>query len=1127
MNNRGRNNDYTVEMWIRVNSSSENMRKIFGPIVGEDGLYVDGPFLSFKIGDSYGSHFIGEWFRPMLIHIRLLNNSAIVLLNGEEVMNITFDSDTVALPLEYGFAYGNQDLKNQDWLGFWAYSDIPLVELDTFSIYSYAMPTEVAKRRWVWGQAVTSPEQTNSSINSVTAYNDYSFANYASNYNYPDFANWKQAFYSNLVAGDKSLTLPEYSLPIFEIGTKTTSNLFNSIAELPLEIADPRRYITLSPNQEWEDSQTDFLYFENLGVLNDPVETIYGIFKTYGGDQNKTLVKMVNKYSGDFFSIVLKQSNELYVEYSITSSGVKTIIATKTVYQDKKFTVGLNLKKISLIDAPGINRFFSDQSAVSIYIAGDGVSKFNGNIYKFGFEAAYNNRKISNLYDSDGIFYSSIRSSISNVIASNGSITYTTTIPHLYSVGDTVTISGVVSTATGVFNLQNQIITKITDSTFTISNVATGTYTSGGIVDDQSNHMFDHTANYTLKVVDKYDLLFPDIAVAGYWEDYMPLSYFSKAIVDYDGNTNYELDSIQFNQDFPEPPANDESSITSVWTYGDLQIEYSIPTILTYADLNNAFYTKWENYLEMSQNSIKTSFFDTTTSQLRSFISFQYIADGANNNLVNFENYAKPLTSGIIDPDASILDWRNTAYEVTTGTLIYPPKTTTRQTSGVTSRVPLDFNDVAIVYHLDFKSEGILHQRIRFKELQLASHVLERTDFTPVGSRFGVPVYYYSKSGVYYDLKAKNPISTYKKSTPYLYLNRQSGWKLRGEFNTTTDRGLAIPVNLSRAEKQEVSSIQMWVRFADRDFPEDPIMIFSVEHNGGTYDFYIQADSSLQRGSIFGVDRDSLEIIDTIGYYVNGQSVFKPFISKDEWAVLGLEFLELLDFSNRSGRISLNGPLTYNNVSYNLATNIEKDETLETRVWTEIYDTERAAAILSVTRNGNEVTYKTDKLWVAKQIPKRELIDVEGKPTWVLVDPPEFEEVGDVVNITGASPAAYNLSNARVVSVDEVNMTFTVISPTVISQAYVSGGQVTSSSWRSIQDSLEVINDDLPPYTWNTVKVISQSRVFSIDPKAIYEKYTGSNRIIVDDESSGILVRPERFKVYSEISWSETTKLAV
>jgi len=70
-----------------------------------------------------------------------------------------------------------------------------------------------------------------------------------------------------------------------------------------------------------------------------------------------------------------------------------------------------------------------------------------------------------------------------NVTTSGGFVTYTTRIPHYLQIGQTVTITNVTSSPTNVFNLTSvQVATTPTATTFTVSNAATGTYTSGGSV---------------------------------------------------------------------------------------------------------------------------------------------------------------------------------------------------------------------------------------------------------------------------------------------------------------------------------------------------------------------------------------------------------------------------------------------------------------------------------------------------------------------------------------------------------------------------------------------------------------------------------------------------------------------
>jgi hypothetical protein len=1076
LNSSGKYNPYTIEMWVRINSESSESRRIFGPIASEDGIYVDGAFLTLKIGKSVGAHFVGNWFRPMLIHVRVLDGSAVLLLNGEEVINLNVNQETTTFPNEF-----NVDGKNQDWLGFYAYEDVSPIDIDTFSIYSYSMPTVLAKRRWVWGQAVTAPEQTNSPLNAITAFNDYAFSNYASNYNYPDFANWKQAFFSNVNAESKALSLPQYALPTFRLGSRSSEELFEDIQAITPTALDQddilnKTYITLFPNSTWS-SESDHLYINNFGILNEQAQTVYGVFKTAGGEQDKTLIKIVNKNNGNSIRISINNNT---VTYQIVSGGISQTIKTITINLNEKFSVGLNLSKLFQSQDLAISRFFADQSLLEMYIAGDGTSKFRGRVYKIGFDAPYNSRKTLWMYDDDGIMIPHVKYNITSSTSADQKITFTTSTNHNYLIGDKINIKAT-NTA---FNLNEQEVISLTDNTFTVANSSTNAYGSGTVVTDSANILHKHTANYTLTAIKKYGLFFPDIAVAGYWEDYMPLSYFSKLVTNYDLSSNYELDMIQYNQDFPEPPKTLSTIQTSQWTYEDLRIEYSEPVPLTYQDLNNDFYTGWENYNEMSENYVRTNFYETKDVNLRSYVSFQKIKDGANRSLADFSSFAKPLTSGIIDPSEFSLDWQETAFETTTGTIIYPPRT------NYLNNKSIDFKDYAIVYHLDFKSEGIIHQPIRFRELQLASQVYESTDFTPVGSRFGVPVYYYSKSGIYFDLKAKNPIATYKKSTPYLYLDRHSGWKIKGEFDANVDRGIAIPVNLSAARDIEVSSIQIWIRFSEEKFPEEPVMIFSIDHNNGVYDFFLQSDGSTKRGFIFGVDRETSEVIETIEYYVNGESVNRPYIGQKEWSMIGLQFGELLDFNQRTGLINLNGPLTYNNISYNLATNIEKNLTREFRTWNDLTKS-KTSTITSAIISGENVIYTTESNTIS---------------------------VGETVVISGVSPAEFNSPGAVVSAATSTS--FTIAKNEGLTGGPASGGNVEYGDWGDLTALFT---------NWKDSEVIVENLVFSIDPKAIYEKYTGSDRIVIDDNilSPKLLVDPDRIRVYKDVSWLERLKVPV
>ena len=78
-------------------------------------------------------------------------------------------------------------------------------------------------------------------------------------------------------------------------------------------------------------------------------------------------------------------------------------------------------------------------------------------------------------------------------------------------------------------------------------------------------------------------------------------------------------------------------------------------------------------------------------------------------------------------------------------TIIYPSK-------------KVDFNDLAIVYHIELNSVAINKNPISIKKLEIASQVLNNNSFNPIGTRFGQNVFPFKQSGVYYDYKSKKSI---------------------------------------------------------------------------------------------------------------------------------------------------------------------------------------------------------------------------------------------------------------------------------------------------------------------------------------------------------------------------------
>ena len=423
---------------------------------------------------------------------------------------------------------------------------------------------------------------------------------------------------------------------------------------------------------------------------------------------------------------------------------------------------------------------------------------------------------------------------------------------------------------------------------------------------------------------ESYDKFFLDIGVSGYWQDYLPLSYFAQYVKNDVGNQFYDLDFLQFNIGYPAPDKlSATETILESWTYGDLKEEYKNPVQQTYAQLDNILFTGWANYEDMLQKSAKFYEYDTSKASVRSYVTFQYISEGANALQDSFTLIETPKSDKIIDIDQHA-SWATTKFEVVDNTLIYPTKT-------------IDFNKLAVVFHLEFKLRNILTKPIKLNRLEFASQALSSNSFNPIGTRFGVNIFPYKRSGIYYDYKSKNPFSIYKGSTPYLYLNRKTGIQVRGEFDHQINRGIAVPVNQELAANYRVSAAQLWMRYDDDQFPLMPTELFEINYKGDTIKFYMVADSEKgTRARVYAKSQNTGLAFNGLAYYWNGTLVREPVLTVKEWGVLGIAFGTALNFDAYLGGINLTGPMLFNNVAYYQANNLQQVQSTITRPWLKV-----------------------------------------------------------------------------------------------------------------------------------------------------------------------------------------------
>lgn len=969
LNKSGQFKQYTLETWLRINSYTTERKRIIGPISSTDGIYVDGPSIGLKIGNEYKTNYIGEWTRPMLVHLKVGKNIASLLVNGTEVISIQHDQDLAVFPLE--FVSG----KSQDWIGFYAYDDIFPIDIDCVGIYPYLVPSDVAKRRFVFGQGVEIPENINTSYSGTSVTVDYSFANYTANYSYPKTGSWNQGFSDNLSTTNKALSVISHPLPKIVLSSKTESDLFNEnktanlVSNTENFLYDQKDYFTFRPSPLW-DNIRGYLFFENFDILNTPVSAFYGCFKIKGnGATQQTLFKIEKENTLDYFKIEISNKKILY---SIYANGKTEIIYSSQNLDPNEFIeVGVNIPRFIEIFGNPVSSFFGSLSDLRLYVGGDksneltNTSTFTGKIYNVGFATKYNFQKIKNLFNELGI--PKLNENLFDV----------------YQNDEIVDVDG------GIDTVSPRPYGGLTD-------VSPGALDGGQVVLMEEDYLIEHTASYTLVP----DILFEKYTLAvssnGYWEDNLPLTYFAESVFDKRGDQYFDLDFIQFNFNYPIPSKTLAIETDPVeWTYAELANDYGTPVQRNYDSLDNYLFTGYNDYEDLKNKIAKNYKYDTEGALVKTYVTFQYTKLGANATYEYFDKIEKPERNGVLIPGS---DWMTTKYEVVDNMIIYPP-------SGV------DFNDLSIVTHIDINLKNSLVNNVSIKNMSYASQALNESDASPIGTRFGTPIYPYTKSGIYYDFKKNNPFSIYNASSPYLYLTKTSGIQLKGTYDPLINRGLMVPVNTSRADGFKVIAMQLAVRFDGEYFPYAPTEIFEVESKGSYIKFYMVAcDPSGRRAKIYAIDTKTGLVQNGIGFYWNGRIVKEPVITLQDWGFLGISFSNSLDFSYFEGAIRLTGPLLFNNISFYQSTNLQEVQNVSERPWFRV-----------------KVLNSTELDW-------------------------KFWNIGS--------------------------------------------------------------------FNWNKVLVLSETSYYGVNPSEVYKSYTGTNKIIVEDDS---LLRFSNYKytAYTDVNWNQ------
>jgi len=408
LNDLGRYKELTLEMLIRINAKNSTPKRIVGPLASTDGIYVDKDFLILKIGDSVGSYYMSELFRPMVLQLQIGRQYANLTIDGETVIFLQIDNASLSLPS----ATIGSPAKSQDWFGIFAYSDIQTLEVDSIAIYPYKCSSVLGKRRLVFAQGVEVPEIANSSYNGSTVLFDFKNANYTSNYDYPSYqAKWEQAtIVDNFDVVDlNSLSSRVYAKPQISTSSYSVSNLLSDMYATNIASSETSSFINLKPStvvsgsgRSWSSVSSNIVSnsFDKKSHLSGG---FYGVFKSLETSvSEQVLIKFLNEKSGEYFKVSITGTT---VSYILKSTGVsEESIATASITQGNIFAVGADIQKF-INSRTDLAVFFSNTSDISLYVGGQETESntFSGNIYKVGLCSERNFQNILGSFNSSGI----------------------------------------------------------------------------------------------------------------------------------------------------------------------------------------------------------------------------------------------------------------------------------------------------------------------------------------------------------------------------------------------------------------------------------------------------------------------------------------------------------------------------------------------------------------------------------------------------------------------------------------------------------------------------------------------------------------------------------------------------
>ena len=358
--------------------------------------------------------------------------------------------------------------------------------------------------------------------------------------------------------------------------------------------------------------------------------------------------------------------------------------------------------------------------------------------------------------------------------------------------------------------------------------------TSGIAIKNFSSELYDYIGSYTLLPKTTNTSIVLDVGASGYWENSIPLSYFGKYITQANGKLKYDLDLLQFNIDTP-------SSIFS--KYNETSSNY--------------------------QDSLST----------KVYITLQNIIELGNVVYTQFTNVENIGMNRVLDL-GEITSSENTKYKINDGTVIYPPK----DISG--------FTNYYITVHIEISSKGVNTENVKIKNMGLVSLSFDEGQFYSINTPAAGKFYPIVKNEDQYVYKRKIPVVINTESSPYLYLSGDSGIEVLPVVDETLVKGIAIPINDSLKDNQEVVGLQMFLMCNESSLFTERKKIGRIFGSGDSYDIVLTPEGNGRRAFLNVFNSNTGAEFTNAKFFLNGNFVNNIVIEPLSWNYIAISLQE-------------------------------------------------------------------------------------------------------------------------------------------------------------------------------------------------------------------------------------------